>query len=57
LAVALSAEVHGEYVLGFHPGYQERDGKYRTVRVEVVQPSGGQRLRAWWKRGYYAPFQ
>jgi Ca-activated chloride channel family protein len=57
LAVALSAEVHGEYVLGFNPTYQERDGKYRTVRVEVVQPAGTQRVHASWRRGYYTPLQ
>jgi VWFA-related protein len=57
LAVALSAEVHGVYVLGFNPTYQDRDGKYRTVRVEVVQPAGAQRLHTSWRRGYYAPLQ
>jgi hypothetical protein len=44
-------------VLGFNPAYQERDGKYRTVKVELVQPAGAQRLHASWRRGYYAPLQ
>lgn len=55
LAANLSEEIHSEYVLGYSPSDAERDGKYRKVRVELLQPSGSPRLRTSWKRGYYGP--
>jgi VWFA-related protein len=56
-AAELSALVHGEYVLGFTPGAQNRDGKLHAVKVEVTQPADGTRLRVSWRRGYYAPLE
>jgi Ca-activated chloride channel family protein len=55
VAVKLSAEAHAQYMLGFNPQQELRDGKYRTVKVEVVQPDGDERFRVAWRRGYYAP--
>lgn len=57
LASRLSAEIHSEYVLGYSPSDTERDGKYRKVKVDLVQPNGNTRLRTSWKRGYYSPTQ
>jgi Ca-activated chloride channel family protein len=53
--VRLSAEVHAEYVLGFTPPERQRDGKYHTVKVEVLQPAGEPRLQVSWRHGYYGP--
>ena len=39
-AAALSAEAHAEYVLGFTPPERQRDGKYHTCKVEVLQSAG-----------------
>lgn len=57
MAANLSEEIHSEYVLGYSPSDAERDGKYRKVRVELLQPTGRPRLRTSWKRGYYGPLQ
>jgi VWFA-related protein len=56
-AVALSALVHGEYVLEFTPSAQNRDGKYHTIKVELAQSANGARLHTSWRHGYYAPSQ
>jgi Ca-activated chloride channel family protein len=57
LAADISAELHSEYVLGFSPVEQTNDGLYRKIKVELVPSAGTTRLRASWKRGYYAPTQ
>jgi len=51
----LSEEAHAEYVLGFTPPERQRDGKYHTVKVEVLQPAGEPRLQVSWRHGYYGP--
>jgi VWFA-related protein len=50
----LSAEIHSHYVLGYSPSKPVGDGKYRRLKVELVQPVGTRPLRAAWRRGYYA---
>src|SRR5262249_53897089 len=57
LAVAASADAHSEYVLGFTPGEQVRDGKYHAVKVEVVRAANEPRLQVSWRHGYYAPLE
>jgi hypothetical protein len=39
------------YVLGYYPGNDKRDGKFRSVQVKLLKP--GLRVRA--RRGYVAP--
>lgn len=56
-AAALSAEAHAEYVLGFTPLERQRDGKYHSVKVEVLQYAGEQPLHVSWRRGYYGPLE
>jgi Ca-activated chloride channel family protein len=56
MAVNLSREIHSEYVLGYSPSDEPKDGKYRKVKVELAQPSAANsHLRTSWKRGYYGP--
>ncbi len=57
LAANVSEELHSEYVLGFVPASGQNDGKYRRVRVDLVQPEGAPKLKTSWKRGYYSPGQ
>lgn len=56
-AAALSAEAHAEYVLGFTPLERQRDGKYHSVKVEVLQYAGERPLHVSWRRGYYGPLE
>ncbi|HEV8412143.1 MAG TPA: VWA domain-containing protein [Bryobacteraceae bacterium] len=56
-AAALSAEAHAEYILGFTPPDRQRDGKYHSVKVQVLQYAGEQPLHVSWRRGYYGPLE
>jgi VWFA-related protein len=55
VAAKIGIELRNQYILGYTPANQERDGKYRRVQVKLVQPRGLPPLRAFWRTGYYAP--
>ena len=46
VAAKIGIELRNQYVLGYTPTNQERDGKYRRVQVKLVQPRGLPPLRA-----------
>jgi VWFA-related protein len=58
VANRIAVELRNQYVLGYYPKNKARDGKYRTVKVNVSQPIGiGSTLKVHWRLGYYAPAQ
>ena len=57
IATKIGIELRNQYVLFYSPSNQERDGKYRRVKVTLVQPKGLPPLRPFWRTGYYAPSQ
>jgi len=57
VAAKIGIELRNQYVLGYSPANQVRDGKYRKVSVKLVQPRGLPPLHAFWRTGYYAPTQ
>jgi Ca-activated chloride channel homolog len=57
VAAKIGIELRNQYVLGFSPKNQSRDGKYRRVQVKLVQPRGLPPLKAFFRTGYYAPSQ
>ena len=57
VAAKIGIELRNQYVLGYSPSNQGRDGKYRKVNVKLVQPRGLPPLHAFWRTGYYAPTQ
>ncbi len=57
VAAKIGVELRNQYVLGYSPANQTRDGKYRRVQVKIIQPRGLSQLRAYWRQGYYAPQQ
>jgi Ca-activated chloride channel family protein len=57
IAAKIGIELRNQYVLGYSSTNQERDGRYRRVKVKVMQPRGLPPLRAFWRLGYYAPSQ
>ncbi len=57
VAAKIGIELRNQYVLGYTPSNQEKDGKYRKVQIKLVQPKGLPPLRAFWRLGYYAPSQ
>jgi VWFA-related protein len=57
VAAKIGIELRNQYVLGYTPTNQTRDGKYRKVQVKLKQPRGLPPLRAFYRLGYYAPSQ
>jgi VWFA-related protein len=57
VAAKIGMELRNQYILGYTPTNQGRDGKYRRVQVKLQQPRGLPALRATWRLGYYAPVQ
>ena len=57
IANKIGIELRNQYILGYSPANQERNGKYRKVQVKLVQPRGLPPLRASWRMGYYAPIE
>jgi Ca-activated chloride channel homolog len=57
VAAKIGIELRNQYVLGYAPSNQQKDGKYRKVRVKLQQPRGLPPLRAVFRTGYYAPVQ
>jgi Ca-activated chloride channel family protein len=55
IAARIGLEIRNEYLLGYRPMNQNWDGKYRHITVKLVQPPEIPHLRAYWRRGYYAP--
>jgi len=47
----LSEELRSQYVLGYYPTNNKRDGSFRKIRVEITRPG----LKILARRGYYAP--
>jgi Ca-activated chloride channel homolog len=54
IAAKIGVELRNQYIIGYSPRNQERDGKYRRVEVKLNQPRGLPPLRAFWRHGYYA---
>ncbi|MBC7926704.1 MAG: VWA domain-containing protein [Bryobacteraceae bacterium] len=57
VAAKIGIELRNQYVLGYTPTNQTRDGKYRKVQVKLKQPRGLPPLKAFFRLGYYAPTQ
>ncbi len=57
VAARIAIELRNQYVLGYYPRNQTKDGKYRNVEVKLTQPHGVPPLKAHWRLGYYAPTQ
>lgn len=57
VAAKIGIELRNHYMLGYTPKNQERDGKYRRVKVTLAAPRQLPPLRAFFRLGYYAPAQ
>jgi|SRR5271157_1374341 len=55
IAAKIGVELRNQYILGYSPQGQARDGKYHHVKVTLVQPRNMPVLRAFFRQGYYAP--
>jgi Ca-activated chloride channel family protein len=55
IAAKIGVELRNQYIVGYSPHNEERNGKYRRVEVRLNQPRELPFLRAFWRHGYYAP--
>lgn len=55
VAAKVGIELRNQYVIGYSPKNRDRDGKYRRIKVTLVQPRGLPPLKAFFRLGYYAP--
>ena len=51
----ISLELKNQYVLGYRPTNQARDGKWRRIKVKVEAPPKFPKLGVFAREGYYAP--
>jgi VWFA-related protein len=49
----ISEELRLQYVIGYYPTNEKRDGTFRKIKVEVTHPD----VKVLARRGYYAPFK
>ena len=56
-AVKIGIELRCQYVRGYSPVNQIRDGKYRKITVKVIPPYGTGSLHAFRRNGCFAPTQ
>jgi Ca-activated chloride channel homolog len=56
ISARIGVQLRNQYMIGYTPANDERDGKYRRVKLSVVE-SGDAKLRVQYRTGYYAPAQ
>ena len=55
VAAKIGIELRNQYVVGYVPSNQEKDGKWRRLQVELKKIRGMPALRPHFRLGYYAP--
>ena len=55
IAAKIGVALRHQYMLGYAPQNMPHNGEYRKVAVKVMRPTGLERLRIYWRRGYYGP--
>src|SRR5579864_1309211 len=57
ISSTLGNALRNEYLLGYVPSNESRDGKYRQVKVRLDMPDEAPKLNITYRHGYYAPAQ
>lgn len=57
IASKIGIELRNQYLIGYSPANHARDGKYRVIKLTVIQPRGLPKLKAHWRTGYFSPTQ
>ncbi len=50
----LSRDFRSQYVLGYAPHESHNDGKFRSVRVQILKTIEGMPLNVFWRHGYFS---
>jgi VWFA-related protein len=51
----ISREFRNQYMIGYSSNNPQNDGKYRKVKVELIESPFHRALHLFWRRGYFAP--
>lgn len=51
----ISEELRDQYLIGYSPSNETRDGRFRTVKLAVRGRANSADLRTYYRHGYYAP--
>jgi Ca-activated chloride channel family protein len=51
----IGLELRNQYMIGYSPANLERDGKYRSIQLNLAAPAGMPPLRVQYRKGYFAP--
>ena len=57
VAKRIGVELRDQYVLGYRPSLERRDGRFHKIKVRMRLPKSSPKLRVYAKSGYYAPSQ
>jgi len=57
ICTKIAVELKNQYVLGYRSTNENKDGKWRRIKVQVDGPKGVGHLNVKFKSGYYAPAQ
>ena len=57
IAAKIGSWIRSQYVLGYVPPDEERNGRYHRIQVKIAKPAGLPKLHSSWRLGYYAPTQ
>jgi Ca-activated chloride channel family protein len=55
IAKRIGVELRDQYVLGYRPSLERRDGRFHKIKVKMRLRKSSPRLRVYAKSGYYAP--
>jgi Ca-activated chloride channel family protein len=55
ICTRIGLDLKNQYVLGYRPLNESRDGKWRKVRVKIKKPAGMAAMTVRARSGYYAP--
>ena len=57
IARRIGSALRNQYVLGYSPSTERRDGRYHRIVVNLPEVEGREKLRASFRTGYWAPAQ
>ena len=55
IVAKIGVELRNQYIIGFTPANEAKDGKWRRLKVSIRKIRGVPPLRAYFRLGYYAP--
>jgi len=55
--IEIARDLRNQYILGYSPANSASDGKYHRITLKIAPPDAANDMRAYYRRGYYAPAQ